>query len=79
MLFTPIVWGLLIPLSELIFNVVARKITDWENWRTVSTATHNQPTAALLTPIHSGKLTVPVPLSVCVLSCGRSTLCTTRR
>ena len=38
MLFVPVVWGFLIPVSELLFNRVAEKVTNWENWRTVSAA-----------------------------------------
>ena len=61
MLFAPVVWGLFIPLSELVFNVVARKITDWENWRTVATTTHSHSvswTTADTTPTHPSGLTL---------------------
>ena len=34
-LFVPVVWGFLIPLGELLFNRVAKALTEWENWRTV--------------------------------------------
>ena len=46
MLFVPVVWGFIIPLGELLFNRVAQKLTDWENWRTVSARTHTHTQAA---------------------------------
>jgi hypothetical protein len=41
-LFVPVVWGLLIPVSELAFNWLAERLTAWENWRTASLHSKNK-------------------------------------
>ena len=38
----PVVWGLLIPVSELAFNWLAERLTAWENWRTASLHSKNK-------------------------------------
>ena len=76
MLFVPVVWGFLIPMSELLFNRVAQKLTDWENWRTVTPAVY----AHTLSVGHSQRiqLSSPLPPPLCTLPrgvCARAVVC----
>jgi hypothetical protein len=34
-LFVPMVWGFIIPISDKLYTLAAKKLNAWENWRTV--------------------------------------------